>query len=80
MPRRGLGSWGKGEGGVGDTSIGGGVEAAEEEGRLAALRGRENDGVGGWLWGERTRKLVALSPNTGSATTKGACWTTSSLP
>lgn len=50
--RRGLGSWGSGEGGVGDTSMGGGVEAAEDGGRLVALRGRgkeSEEGVVGWL-------------------------------
>lgn len=45
--RRGEGSWGSGEGGVGETSIGGGVEAADEGGRLVALRGRGKEGVVG---------------------------------
>ena len=39
--------------------MGGGVEAAEEGGRLVALRGRgkeREEGVVGWLRGERTRK------------------------
>lgn len=38
--RRGDGSCGSGEGGVGDTSMGGGVEAADDGGLLVALRGR----------------------------------------
>lgn len=38
--RRGEGSCGSGEGGVGDTSMGGGVEAVEDGGLLVALRGR----------------------------------------
>lgn len=41
--RRELGSCGSGEGGVGETSIGGGVEAAEDEGRLVTLLCRENE-------------------------------------
>lgn len=45
--RRGEGSWGSGEGGVGETSMGGGVEAAEEGGLLVALRGRGKDNAEG---------------------------------
>lgn len=44
--RRGEGSWGRGEG-VGDTSMGGGVEAAEDDGLLVALRGREKESAEG---------------------------------
>lgn len=68
--RLGLGScWGSGEGGVGDTSMGGGVEAADEGGRLVALRGREKDreeGVVGWLRGESTLNAAGLRPRPGS--------------
>lgn len=67
--RRGEGSWGSGEGGVGETSMGGGVEAAEDGGLLVALRGRgkeSDEGVVGWLCGERTRKAAGLWPNADS--------------
>lgn len=74
--RRGEGSWGSGEGGVGETSMGGGVEAAEEGGRLVALRGRgkeREDGVVGWLCGERTLKAAGLWDMMGSPTTSCCC-------
>lgn len=43
--------------------MGGGVEAAEDGGLLVALRGRLKDseeGVVGWLCGERTLKAAGL--------------------
>lgn len=73
--RRGEGSWGSGEGGVGDTSMGGGVEAAEDGGLLVALRGlgKDNDeGVVGWLCGDRTLKaglkIGSPTPDPGTPT------------